>query len=127
MTGKCSSSGRSPDASLLVADNKDSAVDQTKLATDLSVAPETTTSRMLPCVRVVVRTVPPVRPMNLSRTYALFCRIMKEDSGQDLIEYSLLAAFISVSSMLVMTNLGTAINSLYTSLNTDTQALQAAL
>ena len=52
---------------------------------------------------------------------------MKEDSGQDLIEYSLLAAFISVSSMLVVTNLGTAINSLYTSVNTETQALQAAL
>ena len=65
--------------------------------------------------------------MNLSRTYALFYRIMKEDSGQDLIEYSLLTAFISVSSMLVVTNLGTAINSLYTSLNTETQALQAAL
>ena len=65
--------------------------------------------------------------MNLSRTYALFCRILKEDSGQDLIEYSLLAAFISVTSMLVVINLGTAINVLYTSVNTDTQALQAAL
>ena len=82
---------------------------------------------MLSYVRVVARTVPPVRPMNLSRTYALFCRIMKEDSGQDLIEYSLLAAFISLTSMLVVINLGTAIDVLYTSLNTDTQALQAAL
>ena len=52
---------------------------------------------------------------------------MKEDSGQDLIEYSLLAAFISVTSMLVVINLGAAINVLYTNLNTDTQALQAAL
>ena len=36
-------------------------------------------------------------------------RLVKEDSGQDLIEYALLAAFISLAALIAMRALGTAI------------------
>ena len=52
---------------------------------------------------------------------------MKEDSGQDLIEYSLLAAFISIASVAAVMSIGSGINLFYTNVNTETQALQAAL
>ena len=43
----------------------------------------------------------------------LLRRIVREDDGQDLIEYALLAAFISLAAVAAMTQLGTAINAIY--------------
>lgn len=40
-------------------------------------------------------------------------RILREDDGQDLIEYALVAALISVISVLAMESLGAAINDQY--------------
>jgi len=41
-------------------------------------------------------------------------RFVREDEGQDLIEYALLAAFISLAAVLAIQNLGTAVNNVYT-------------
>ena len=41
---------------------------------------------------------------------ALVGQLLREDSGQDLIEYALLAAFISLAALIAMTSLGTAIS-----------------
>ena len=41
-------------------------------------------------------------------------RFIKEDSGQDLIEYALLAGFISLAAVAAITTVGTALNTLYT-------------
>ena len=37
----------------------------------------------------------------------LFARFVREEEGQDIIEYSLLAAFISISGYLILTSIGT--------------------
>jgi pilus assembly protein Flp/PilA len=39
----------------------------------------------------------------------LFHRIVRDEQGQDLIEYALLAGLISIASILAITELGTAI------------------
>jgi Flp pilus assembly pilin Flp len=44
----------------------------------------------------------------------LFVRFVRDEEGQDLIEYSLLAALISVVCFVVLTNIGTAITGLFT-------------
>ena len=41
-------------------------------------------------------------------------RLLVHDDGQDLIEYALLAAFIALAAVAAMTQLGTAINNIYT-------------
>ncbi|MGH9172894.1 MAG: Flp family type IVb pilin, partial [Vicinamibacterales bacterium] len=43
----------------------------------------------------------------------LITRLLHEESGQDLIEYALLAAFISLTSTLFITNVGTRVNLWY--------------
>jgi pilus assembly protein Flp/PilA len=53
----------------------------------------------------------------------LFVRFVREEKGQDLIEYSLLAAIIAVGSIAVMGNVKTAINTVFTKIVT---ALNAA-
>ncbi len=53
----------------------------------------------------------------------VFARFVREEVGQDLIEYSLLAAIIAVGSIAVMGNVKTAINSVFTKIVT---ALNAA-
>jgi len=40
----------------------------------------------------------------------LLSRLVREEHGQDLIEYALLAAFISMASIVAMSALGTAIS-----------------
>lgn len=52
----------------------------------------------------------------------LFVRFINEDEGQDIIEYSLLAAFVSISGYLILTSIGTAVNSIYTKAQTATDA-----
>ena len=51
-------------------------------------------------------------------------RLMNEECGQDLIEYALLAGFISLASVLAITNVGTALNGVWGSV--DTQMTAAA-
>jgi pilus assembly protein Flp/PilA len=50
-------------------------------------------------------------------------RFVREDQGQDLIEYALLAAFIALVSMGAITALGTQLNLTYGSLGTKVSAL----
>jgi len=48
----------------------------------------------------------------------LFNRFVREDSGQDLIEYALLAGLISLASVVAIGNLGTAIQDKLTAVGT---------
>jgi pilus assembly protein Flp/PilA len=52
----------------------------------------------------------------------LLVRLVRENEGQDIIEYSLLAAFVSISGYLILTSIGTAVNSIYTKVQTATDA-----
>lgn len=53
----------------------------------------------------------------------LIVRFVREEEGQDLIEYALLAAFISLAAVLAIQGLGSAVNSVY---NTISSTLGAA-
>jgi pilus assembly protein Flp/PilA len=55
---------------------------------------------------------------------ALFGRLVREDGGQDLIEYALLAAFIALAATVAMTALGASISGFFQSVKTklDTAA-----
>ena len=44
----------------------------------------------------------------------LLLRFVRQDEGQDLIEYALLAAFISLATVLAIQQLGSAVNTVYT-------------
>ena len=50
---------------------------------------------------------------------ALFSRFVRDEEGQDLIEYALLAAFIALACVLAMTAVGGGINTLFTKVNKD--------
>ena len=50
----------------------------------------------------------------------LFVRFVREEEGQDIIEYSLLAAFISISGYLILQDIGTQVNSIYSNVQTAT-------
>ncbi len=50
----------------------------------------------------------------------LFARFVREEAGQDIIEYSLLAAFISISGYLILQSIGTSVNTIYTKVQTAT-------
>jgi pilus assembly protein Flp/PilA len=62
--------------------------------------------------------------MNSLRT--LPTRLLKDDSGQDLIEYALLATFVALVAIVGATALGTALNNWYgiaaTNVNTGASA-----
>ncbi len=49
-------------------------------------------------------------------------RLAREDEGQDLIEYALLAGFIALASVAMITNIGEGVNDVYTSVNTEVAA-----
>ena len=49
-------------------------------------------------------------------------RLTVEEDGQDLIEYALLAGFIALSSVAMITNIGTGVNAVYTAVNADVAA-----
>lgn len=42
---------------------------------------------------------------------------MREDHGQDLIEYALLAGFISLVAVVAITNVGTGVNAVYNNID----------
>ena len=49
-------------------------------------------------------------------------RLAREDEGQDLIEYALLAGFIALASVAMITNIGEGVNTVFTSVNTQVAA-----
>ena len=51
----------------------------------------------------------------------LFVRFVREDEGQDLVEYALLITFIALACIVGMQNLGNAINSSYNAISTSLQ------
>lgn len=50
-------------------------------------------------------------------------RLMKDESGQDLIEYALLAGFISLVAVVAITNVGTGVNAVYGNVDAQVQAI----
>jgi pilus assembly protein Flp/PilA len=57
---------------------------------------------------------------------ALFARFVREEEGQDLIEYALLAGFISLACVAAITLIGQSLNTLYTNVNTQVGAAAAS-
>ena len=55
----------------------------------------------------------------------LFRRLICDDAGQDLIEYSLLGGLIAVGTIVVWTNVQAAVGNTYTALDTNVQTLSA--
>jgi len=49
----------------------------------------------------------------------LIAQFVRDEQGQDLIEYALLAGFIALAVVTVVTNIGTSLNTLYTNVNTN--------
>jgi Flp pilus assembly pilin Flp len=49
----------------------------------------------------------------------LFARFVREDEGQDLIEYALLAAFIALVAVVMIISVGTGVNLIYEQINTQ--------
>ena len=54
---------------------------------------------------------------------ALFKRFVREEEGQDLIEYALLAGFISLVAILAIQGVGTGLNSVYNNINTTVSTI----
>jgi Flp pilus assembly pilin Flp len=52
----------------------------------------------------------------------LFGRFVREEAGQDIIEYALLAAFISVVAYLIITQIGLDVTAIYTNVQGATGA-----
>ena len=53
----------------------------------------------------------------------LLTRFMQEESGQDLIEYALLAGFISLVAVVAITQVGTGVNTVYGNIDAQVQAI----
>ena len=47
--------------------------------------------------------------------------LMRDDSGQDLLEYALLVALIALVAVVAVTNSGKAVNSIYTTIASEVQ------
>ncbi len=54
---------------------------------------------------------------------ALVGLLIRDETGQDLIEYALLAAFISLAALAAITTLGTTITGVFTSINDSLPAV----
>lgn len=57
---------------------------------------------------------------------ALLKRFVREEAGQDLIEYALLAGFISLVAVVAITQVGTGVNSVYGNINTQVASIPGA-
>lgn len=55
----------------------------------------------------------------------LFARLLHDESGQDVIEYALLTAFIGTVGVLAWQNIGSGIGSAYSGWDTGVQSLSA--
>jgi Flp pilus assembly pilin Flp len=51
--------------------------------------------------------------------WALLCRLVREDDGQDLIEYAYLIAFVSMASIMATRQLGRVIREMYLNASTS--------
>ena len=56
----------------------------------------------------------------------LFSKFVREENGQDLIEYALLAGFISLVAVVAITNVGTGVNKVYDNINTKVNSIPGA-
>jgi pilus assembly protein Flp/PilA len=56
----------------------------------------------------------------------LIARFLREEEGQDIIEYALLAAFISISGYTILSGIGTSVNNIYTKVNTAASSANTA-
>jgi len=52
-------------------------------------------------------------------------RFVRDDNGQDLIEYALLAGFISLVAVVAITNVGTGVNAVYTNIDSQVKTIPA--
>jgi pilus assembly protein Flp/PilA len=58
--------------------------------------------------------------MNLQNLVSyLRAKLMRDDSGQDLLEYALLVALIALVCVLAITNTGTAVNAIFTDISSE--------
>jgi Flp pilus assembly pilin Flp len=57
---------------------------------------------------------------------ALLTRLVVEEKGQDVIEYALLAAAISVVAVPTVPAIGTAVNNAYVNINSKVQSIPGA-
>ena len=55
----------------------------------------------------------------------LFKNFVQDESGQDLIEYALLAGFISLVAVVAITSVGSGVNTVYGNLNTQVGLIPA--
>ena len=55
----------------------------------------------------------------------LLKNFVNDESGQDLIEYALLAGFISLVAVVAITQVGTGVNTVYGNLNTQVGSIPA--
>ncbi len=55
----------------------------------------------------------------------LFRNFVQDESGQDLIEYALLAGFISLVAVVAITSVGTGVKTVYGNIDTQVQAIPA--
>lgn len=53
----------------------------------------------------------------------LVTRVVREDTGQDLIEYALLAGFISLVAITAITSIGTQVNAWYEGYDTTVKTI----
>ena len=51
---------------------------------------------------------------------SLFTRFVREDDGQDIIEYALLAAFVSIVAATIIQTIGGDLTTIYTNVKTQT-------
>lgn len=56
----------------------------------------------------------------------LIVRFVREEEGQDIIEYALLAAFISIVAATTLGLIGTDVSNIYTKVNTQTTLADTA-
>jgi pilus assembly protein Flp/PilA len=56
----------------------------------------------------------------------LFSKFVREENGQDLIEYALLAGFISLVAVLAITNVGSGVNVVYGNIDSQVGAIPPA-
>jgi pilus assembly protein Flp/PilA len=57
---------------------------------------------------------------------SLFVRFVREEEGQDIIEYALLAAFISIVAWTILVTIGQDVKTIYTGVDTVTGSAAAS-
>ena len=56
----------------------------------------------------------------------MFKRFVREEAGQDLIEYALLAGFISLVAVVAITSVGQGVNKVYGNIDSQVKAIPGA-